>query len=192
MPTILKFYCVLIMVLAVGCASNPKHKSTPDQIENLNALVMGKSFEINANWARPMATRTMNAIGNAGLIPPGSTLNRIDITGTASYLRVLGDSVKAQLPYYGERQMGGVYNLNKIGIQFEGIPEDFSIISDSKSEAQIMDFSITEDGESFRVTALLYPSLSSTITIVSSHRNTIWYSGYLSEYVPEASGEVEK
>ena len=188
-----KYFAVLIMLIAIGCASKSRYSSTPDQIENLRTLVSKKYFEINADWASPMATQSLTSVANAGLIPPGSTVTRINITGTASYLRIMGDSVKAQLPYYGERQMGGgIYNQNKTGIQFEGIPRDFSVLSNPKSNGQTMKFTISENGESFDVTAELFPSLSSTITIASSHRTTIWYNGFLSEFVPETSKEVEK
>ena len=193
MKMFVKSISVFMLILVFGCASSSKFSATAEEKEFLNTLIANRSFEINADWASPMATQSLTSVANAGLIPPGSTVTRINITGTASYLRIMGDSVKAQLPYYGERQMGGgIYNQNKTGIQFEGIPRDFSVLSNPKSNGQTMKFTISENGESFDVTAELFPSLSSTITIASSHRTTIWYNGFLSEFVPEGSKEVEK
>lgn len=172
---------IFILILIVGCASSSTLIATPEEKEFLNNLVSKKSFEINAQWARPMSSIGLNSLANAGLFPPGSTVNRVDISGSSSYLRINGDSVIAHLPYYGEQQLGGIYNPNDAGIQFEGVPKDFALETNTKNEGYTMKFSINNKTETFQVVAQLFPSRSSTFTISSTHRTSIWYDGRIAE-----------
>ncbi len=188
MRLLLSLGCLFSLLLILGCASTPKPEASDEQIQDLAGLIFEQSFEIEANWAIPLATGSLTSIANAGLLPPGSTLNRIDLFGNSSYLRVTKDSVKAQLPYYGERQMGGgTYGNNQYGIQFEGIPKDFEIVPNKKKRGYTMRFTISTQTETFQVAALLFPDQSSTININSTHRTPIGYRGRVSEYNVKSS-----
>ncbi|MGW9686316.1 DUF4251 domain-containing protein [Flagellimonas sp. 2504JD1-5] len=151
-------------------------------MEALNTLVADKSFVIDVIAARPLATGSVSRVANSGLLPPGSNVSRIDLTGMSSYLRVVGDSVAADLPYYGERQMSAPYNSNNTGIRFEGIPRDFEIIPNDKTSGYTVKFRISDGPEAFDVAAQLLPDKSSTININSTHRTAIWYNGTVSKY----------
>lgn len=175
----------LLILFAMACASGPKTQASPAELAAFEKLISDKSFQIDANWAQPMASQGLNSIANAGLLPPGSTASRIDIMGSNGYLRVVGDSVMADLPYFGERQMGGAYNPQKGGIQFKGIPKEFTIEPNKKGEGKTLRFNITHDQEAYQVIAQIYPSNFSTFTIASTHRTTIWYQGNVSAYVQE-------
>ncbi|RUA17481.1 MAG: hypothetical protein DSY83_03950 [Flavobacteriia bacterium] len=175
----------LLMLLAMACASGPRSQATPAELAAFEKLISDKSFQIDASWAQPMASQGLNSIANAGLLPRGSTASRIDIGGSGGYLRVVGDSVMADLPYFGERQMGGAYNPQKGGIQFNGIPKEFTLEPNKKGDGKTVRFNITHDQEAYRVIAQIYPSNFSSITIASTHRTTIWYQGTVSEYDPE-------
>lgn len=184
MRLISSFGCLFAMLLVLGCASNPKPEASAEQMEALAGLVFEQSFEIAANWAEPLATGSLTTIANSGLLPPGSTINRIDLFGNSSYIRVTKDSVKAQLPYYGERQIGSgsFYGARQTGIQFEGVPKDFEIVPNKRKSGYTMRFTISTDIETFQVAALLFPDKSSTININSTHRTPIGYRGRVSEY----------
>lgn len=170
----------ILMLFIMACASSPK--ATPAELEAFERLISDKSFQINATWAQPMASQGLNSIANAGLLPPGSSAGRIDITGSGGYLRIVGDSVMADLPYFGERQMGGGYNQQKGGIEFNGVPEDFTIEPTKKGDGKTLRFNIDQNQEGYRVIAQIYPSNHTTITIASTHRTTIWYQGTVSKY----------
>ena len=90
-----------------------------------------------------------------------------------------GDKVTADLPYYGERQMGGGYNSNA-GIKFEGVPEDLEISKDEDKQRHQIDFTISEEGETYGVRVTLFPSLNGTIHVSSSQRLSIRFEGKLS------------
>ncbi|WP_136468651.1 DUF4251 domain-containing protein [Flagellimonas onchidii] len=171
-----------LALLLFACGANRQPLATQDQIEDLNALVSEGSYRINVNTARPLATGSINRIANSGLLPRGSNVGRINLVDTASYLRVFNDSVAADLPYYGERQMGAPYNQDRAGILFKGVPQKFEVIPNAKTSGYIVNFIINNATESFNVTVRLLPDLSSAINVNSSHRTAIWYNGLVSKY----------
>jgi hypothetical protein len=168
----------------VSCGSQ-KETASAEEMAKLEELVNSKSFRLNARWANPMATQGINAVAASGLLPPGSTPNRIDIIGTASYLEVKNDSGFAILPYFGERQFGSTYNPQDVGIQFKGVPKDFEIEYNEKKQRYEMEFDIiNEQGEGFNINATLFPNLNTIFYINSNERRTIGYSGTMNK-IPE-------
>ncbi|GLU44724.1 DUF4251 domain-containing protein [Allomuricauda sp. NBRC 101325] len=168
-----------------ACASTSNTSATPEELAAFEKMVANQQFEINATWAQPMATQSLNSIANAGLLPPGSTANRIDITGTGGYLRMWDGKVKADLPFFGERRMGGTYSSDKVGIKFDGEPTDLTFEPAKKGSGYTVKFNITEGAESYQVVANIYPNQSARLMVASSQRTNIWYQGNLSEYTPE-------
>ena len=184
MKTTSKLFFVLALTIAItSCNSSKKVINAENEINALHELVKTKALTITAQWANPMATQSMNAIANAGLLPPGSATNRIDLMGTNSFLEIKGDSVEAHLPYYGERQIAGTYNANDVGIKFKGLPRDFEIEFNEKRKAYEMAFSINDDDEAYDINAVIFPNNKVTLYINSSQRLTINYQGVLKESV---------
>lgn len=172
-------YCVFICLslLLFGCASSKK--ATKAEIDNLTSLIESKSFEIESEWAEPQVTYAMTQIANAGLLPVGSNSGNINLIGNSNFFRIKGDSVSAYLPYFGERQSGGSYGGNSIGIEFEGIPKNLNI-SEAKENSYKISFSINDKNtttENYNVVVRVYPSLLSTIYINSSQKHSITYRG---------------
>ncbi|WP_157983135.1 DUF4251 domain-containing protein [Psychroflexus aestuariivivens] len=145
-------------------------------MQKLTNLVESKSFEIESNWARPSSTTSMNYIAQSGLLGNGSSVSRIDLIGNANYLKFEGDSVSADLPYYGERQSGGGYNSDQ-SITFEGEPKDLVIEKNEKKNFYNIEFSISNGTESFQVSIKIFPNLKTDIFVNSSHRLGINYGG---------------
>ncbi|UII75796.1 DUF4251 domain-containing protein [Flagellimonas sp. HMM57] len=175
-----KYRFFLLSFMLVGCAS--QQKNTVEEIEKLDKLIAKKSFEIRPRWARPLVSNSLNSIANAGLLPLGSTANQIDLMGTSSHFRILGDSVMAKLPYFGERQMGAAYNSTNGGIQFSGIPKNLKIKKQDSGKGYKIDFQINNNTETYNVSVNLHPNLQSRINVNSSHRNMISYSGQAYAY----------
>jgi len=184
MKAILKIGTFILMLTIIACSST-KSTATPEEMAAMEKIISTKQFEIKTNWAQPMASQSLNNIAAAGMLPPGSTASRIDISSTGGYLRMMGDSVKADLPYFGERQMGGGYNQGNTGIKFDGIPEDLSIEPNKKGDGKIIQFNINNKTEAFQVIAQVYPAGMARLTVSSSQRDNIWYQGDLSEYKEE-------
>ena len=133
----------------------------------------------------PLTTNSLNQISNAGLLPPGSVANRINLIGNANYLRIKGDSISAFLPYFGERQLAGGYNNNNVGIQFNGIPKEYSVTKDEKKQQHNIRFNINNNTENFQVYITVFPNMTATMNINSSHRFAISYSGFVSSIEKE-------
>ena len=184
MKAIIKIGTYFLLLISIACASS-KSKANPEEIAALEHMISNKHFEIQAKWAQPMASQSLNSIANAGLLPPGSNASRIDISGTGGYFRMVGDSVMADLPFFGERRMGGAYNQNKTGIIFKGIPKELSFSPNKKGDGQTMRFSISEKSEGYQVIAQLYPNGTARLTVSSTQRTIMWYQGILSEYKNE-------
>ena len=82
MRTILKLGLLASIALFLACSASSKTTATPEEIAAMEKMISNKQFEIQAQWAQPMATQSLNSIANSGLLPPGSTASQIDISGT--------------------------------------------------------------------------------------------------------------
>lgn len=167
---------ILILGLLFSCASSSQLSTQIGQKEKLSRLIESKNFQIEATWALPMNTVSLQNVFNA-LAPIGSTAGRINLMGFSSFLKMEGDTISANLPYYGERQMGGVYNNRDSGINFETVPDDLKIeYNDAKSRYEIS-FSANHETEDYSVNMIVLPNLNSYINVNSSQRNSIRYEG---------------
>lgn len=177
MRTLFKIFCVFLLMFVAGCGSSSISKTSPEQLAELEELVEDKKIVFEAEWAMPLASNSLNQIGNAGLLPPGSTANQINLIGNNNYLKIDGDSVSAYLPYYGERQMGGVYNQSNAGIKFEGVPTDFEIAKNDKKNTYSIKFDVNDKSEAFQVNMTLFPNRTASVNINSNERFSIRYQG---------------
>ncbi|WP_299010206.1 DUF4251 domain-containing protein [uncultured Tenacibaculum sp.] len=172
------FFISIVFVL-LSCASSKN--VTQAEIDNLKALIESKTFEIESEWAEPQATFAMTQIANAGMLPSGSSAGNINLIGNANFFKMKNDTVAAYLPYFGERQAGGSYGGTDIGIEFEGVPKDL-VVSEDKENSYKISFKIKDKNtttESYNVIVRVYPSLSSTIYVNSTQKNSIRYRGKL-------------
>ena len=171
-------FCILLTLLH-SCGST-KNSLDTKATENFTNLIKDRSFEFTADWANPMATQGLNAISNAGLLPPGSNAGSIQINGTANLLKVKGDSVMANLPYYGERRFGGGYGSNT-GIEFEGIPKNYTEDYDTDKQQYNISFLMDKKMENYNVNIFVFPNKTATVTVTSNQRNTIRYQGHVAK-----------
>ncbi|PIB25755.1 DUF4251 domain-containing protein [Maribacter sp. 4G9] len=174
------FLWIITLLLLIGCKSTSKVAYTPEGIASFRDLIDKKSFKFIAETANPTMTNGMNALANAGLWPPGSTVSNIMLQGNNDYLEVHGDSISADLPYFGERQMGGGYDSNT-GISFKGIPSHYKEEYDASKNEMRITFTITENLESYRVTLSAFPNKRATVIINSAQRFPIRYLGEITE-----------
>ena len=164
-------WSLVISFVLLGCSSS---KQVEVANPELDAMMAQQRIEFNATSMRPVATNAMSQVVQSGLVPPGSTLGRIDLLGSSNFLQIAGDSVSANLAYFGERQIGGGYN-STTGIKFNGVPDAIEIVKDARKNNYAIKFRIREKMENFTVFIQIGPSLSGTIDITSSHRTRIAY-----------------
>ena len=164
---------LVVIPLFVGCTSAQKIYETNSVLDE---MMLQKRFEIQVKFAQPMATRAMNTIASSGLIPPGSSINQMDLNGSGYFLRLKGDSIAANLAYYGERQMGGGYTDTQ-AIVFKGVAAHMEIVKDEVKQKYTIKFTIQDKTENYLVTATAGRTLNGTISVSSSQRSIIRYVG---------------
>lgn len=180
MKTFLQILLILGGLLLWGCGSGIKSIYTPEQIALFRDVINGKSYTFLANTANPTMTNGISAVANSGLWPPGGTFSNILLQGNDNYLIVKGDSISADLPYFGERQMGGGYDSNA-GISFKGIPSRYKEEYDDSKNQMHITFTISEKLETYQVTLSVFPNNKASVVINSSQRFPIRYLGDLKE-----------
>ncbi|WP_424000203.1 DUF4251 domain-containing protein [Maribacter sp. IgM3_T14_3] len=171
MRTILLFIFAYSVLLS--CSSS---KNVISDTHAIHDLVASKQIELIATSANPTVTQSLTAIANSGLIPPGSTISRIDLTGTGNYLNIFGDSVSANLPYYGERQFGGGYGSTP-GIEFNGLPQNYTQAFNSDKQKYAISFQVSDKSDRYTVYIDIYPNKSSVVSVNMANRNAIQYNG---------------
>lgn len=181
------FLWIIALLLLLGCSGTSKVSYTPEGIASFRDLVGKKSFKFIAETANPTMTTGINAVANAGLWPPGSTVSNIMLQGNNDYLEVHGDSISADLPYFGERQMGGGYDSNT-GIRFNDVPSNYKEEYDASKNEMRITFTITENLESYRVTLTAFPNKRTTVIINSAQRFPIRYLGEITEIEQDKEG----
>ncbi|WP_245686445.1 DUF4251 domain-containing protein [Psychroflexus sediminis] len=166
------------VMIFTSCGNSREY--TSDDFKKLDQIIQDHYFEIEAEWARPLVTSALIQLDNVGLFAPGDNASQINISGESSHLRFQGVTVIADLPYFGERQMGGGYN-NSSGIKFEAKPEELEILKEKTKNQYLIKFNITENTENFKILLIVYPNFKSTLNISSSQRNPISYRGHLND-----------
>lgn len=164
-------------LLIFGCGTTQK---IVEPNAELDQMVAERTFRIDAEWVRPLVTNSLSQVVSSGLLPPGNTAGQINIAGDGSYFKMEGDSVTADLPYFGERQMSGGYN-NRTGIAFDGEPQDLKIVKNEEKQTYELDFNIRNESEVYRVKIWLFHQTRATILVNSSQRFSIRYDGRLSK-----------
>ncbi|MBZ9650489.1 DUF4251 domain-containing protein [Psychroflexus montanilacus] len=171
----IQLFFTLLGVVAMFSCEIQREVSSEDKAR-LDKIIEDRYFEIEADVARPLVTNALNQLANAGLYRPGDNAAQINLQGNSNYFRFEGDSVSADLPYYGERQMGGGYNSNS-GIEFEGVPKNLKIEKEADKNEYSIKFDIKEDSENYQVTLTIYSNLKALINVNSSQRFPIRYDG---------------
>ncbi|WP_298497734.1 DUF4251 domain-containing protein [uncultured Algibacter sp.] len=167
--------CVFLVV-CLSCKSS-KSKFTETQINALETLITSRNYTIKSDWAKPQVTNAMQQVLNSGVLQPGNTAGAISLIGNDNYLTVSNDSVTSYLPYYGERQMGTIYGDNG-GIELNGILENYQV-SKGKHQSYLVKFNASSKTERFNVIIQLFPNLKSEMSILSSSRFPISYTGII-------------
>ncbi|WP_350288461.1 DUF4251 domain-containing protein [uncultured Croceitalea sp.] len=168
---------ILTSALFLSCKSSSSVAYSESEISELHKLIEGKKIEIESNWAYPMPSTALNSLSNAGLFPLGNNANQISLMGNANYLKIEGDSIKAQLPYYGERQISSNYGSTNTGISLDGLVEDLTMVFNEKRNRYELRFQASENTETYQVAINIFPNKQAQMNINSTHRDNIAYRG---------------
>lgn len=164
-----------IVLMSLSCKSSTSTINRMDK-ETFNSMVANKQFRIESNHAYPQVTSAMQSVLNSGLMSAGNSAGHISLIGNSNYLHISGDSVTSYLPYFGERQMQVAYGGRDSAIEFDGLMENYKTIK-NKDESYTITFEAKSNSENFNVFIKLHSNLKSDITLNSTSRSSIQYSG---------------
>ncbi|MBR9846395.1 MAG: DUF4251 domain-containing protein [Algicola sp.] len=170
---ILIFFGLLLM----SSCNSSKSKATPEQLNRLSELIYSKNFEITSDMAYPQVSSGMVSLQSSGLIPQGSSVNQINLIGNVNYLRVVGDSIYAELPYFGERQMNAGYNGSDSSIIIENVLQNYTVEKNSNDNSYSIGFNAKTERELLRFNITVFPNLSTSMLVNGPTRTPIRYSG---------------
>lgn len=171
---------VVVLVVLLGCSSTKKTNVNPEELAAFKRFVENGRFEFNATAAFPLQTQAFTSVANSGLLQPGSNSGRIDLTGNPSYIKIMGDSISAYLPYFGERRVSGGYGANT-DIKFDGILSDYEIAYDTIKSMYRITFRLEQNTEVYDVHMAVFPSKNGNLSLNSTQRSTIRYDGVVQE-----------
>ncbi|MEM7186959.1 MAG: DUF4251 domain-containing protein [Bacteroidota bacterium] len=174
-----KYVWILGLVLLVSCKSG-QDAVTQRNSEATKSLVENGDYEIQLAWARPLMTNELAQLGNSNLLPFESRAGRINLIGSASYVKKKGDSLEVYLPYYGTRQMAPkVGGYNDAAIEFKGVPEDYTVEYNERKNRTEVNFKMKEGTEKYNVNMTITGSKRATVRVYSTQRTSISYTGEL-------------
>ncbi len=186
----IKAFILIGCCVLMGCNVSKNTAHTASQMQALEELVDQKKLQIRASWAYPLVTSGITSIANSGLLPPGSNVSTINLTGNNNYFRMYGDSISMYLPFFGERRLAGGYSSMDVAIKYDGKPENIDIKKNEKKQVYEIRFTAKADRDAHNVFIRLMPSLIGNITINSNYKTTISYQGDISKVPSENSNQA--
>jgi len=156
----------ILSIQLINSQSKAEKKATKEanelkEYKHIQTIIDSKSFEFTADWARTQKGR------------------RINLTGNANYLRVVGTKAEADLPYFGVAQ--SVPYSGNAGINFNSDLSKYEVKKADKKKRIIIKANASKGIEKFSLTLTVYPSGNASLYISSSNRNGITYDGKLKE-----------
>lgn len=175
-------YISIVMIISIlfwscGSTYDSAGNSRESQLNELRELLDTKSFKFMAETAHPMQTYAVTQVTNALLRNTGNTSGTIFLTGRGDYLKVMGDTITAELSYFGELRMVSSIDPRDSGINFTGELSNFSIKESKKKKKLNVEFDVKTKIDKYNIIMQLYPSQRANIVVNSSNRTSIRYEG---------------
>lgn len=182
----------MISICILGCSNSKTYTAQENTaFKNLQDLVASKYFEIESHTARPMASTAMMQVANSNILGPGNSATNINLVGNANSLKVMGDTIKGYLPFFGEQFFGANPGGNNNGIEFNDVPEDYQVkLNESKHTVEIS-FKIKDEfrsNERYIINLTLFPNNTSIMNVQSVSRSNIEFLGNLKPVSKDAIG----
>ncbi|PQJ78352.1 DUF4251 domain-containing protein [Polaribacter porphyrae] len=169
-----KVLLFVIIMVTVSCSSS-KNFLSEEQIVELEKIIKSNSIEVNFEWANPLSTSSLIVMNN--LLPPGNTSSNISLLGNPNYLKIDKDSIKINLPYFGEQRIVNNYGSTNTGIKYNGEIVSKKIVFNQKKKAYQLKFSFNNKQEGYNAHLTLFQNKKANININSTHRTMITYYG---------------
>jgi len=179
-------YCIGMLCILCNCKSSKvteEQKYTAD-INYLEMLMEKETYYLDIEVAFPFNTAATQQVANALFLSrTGNSANRVDISGDGHFIEIQTDSVKGDLPFFGERRLNaGNYGGTNSGIAFNGIKKNYQkTINKEKRKIEIK-FKTNQNGEpseSYDVSLEIFPNKSAVVNITPNFKTFMRYTGTL-------------
>jgi archaellum component FlaF (FlaF/FlaG flagellin family) len=177
----LLFFGMLFMLWS--CKTNKVQRNKADDLNILEQLSEQKNYHIGIETVYPFNTAATTQVLNSLLSNTGNNASRINVSGDGNYIEIKGDSIKAYLPFFGERRLNsGSYGSADSGIQINDKLNDYSKEVDSRKRKLVLKFraqQANQGTDKYDVTIEIFPNNKSIVNITPVYRTFIRYSGRL-------------
>ncbi|APY07089.1 hypothetical protein BWZ20_01675 [Winogradskyella sp. J14-2] len=176
----LGFITLFIVLVVLSCKSSKTENERSQDLSALETKIRSKNFKIDITTVLPFNTNATTQVLNNLTRYTGNTADRIFVNGY--FIDFKNDSIIGYLPFYGEQRLSSNRYNSDLGIEFSGMPQEFSLDKHKRKDAYVMQFTINDNRdttETYKVFITFFPSNTADVNIVSSHRNSINYRGQL-------------
>ncbi|WP_010179343.1 DUF4251 domain-containing protein [Aquimarina agarilytica] len=178
MNYLFKLLIISSFIGVVSCKSSEvTNQKKADQFVKLQELIESKSYQIDINAIYPFNTAATTQVLNNILFQTGNSAARIDVRGNGNYIKISDDKVKANLAFFGERQISGNYGRTDGGIQLDDSVQKYTVTKNDKKKTLSIKFNANDGIENFSVTIIASINMRVSIGVNSSHLNRISYDG---------------
>ncbi|PWG04416.1 hypothetical protein DIS07_13510 [Polaribacter aquimarinus] len=178
----MRFFVLGLIVVFMSCKSSNK-LITPKDIENFKRKIEHQNIKVTSNFAQPLGINS-GVMGLENLLPPGSTIGNINLSGSSNFFIIKKDSLEMDLPYYGQQRMSRGYNTSG-SVEFSGKVASVKKEFIEKRNQYIFKYKVNTNTEMYNIVLTLHPNSSSNLVVNSSHRTTISYRGNWEELKKE-------
>ena len=155
-----------LTVFAQDSKKEAKEKKKQEQYETILKLVQSEKYEFIGRKANPQKGR------------------QIDLTTRSNYLRIIGENVAADMPYFGRAYSGG-YSSSDGGINFDGPMENYTVDKNDKKRRLTINFKVSGSDDNYNCTLTISGMESASLSISSNKRQVIGYTGFVRELADE-------
>ncbi len=171
------YYVLIVFAMIAACSSSKDPLVTANTLNKIENLANERQFVVDFNTAYPQNTAATQQVMNSLLIQTGNSAGRIDIAGDGAKLTVDGETSTADLPFFGERRMGGSYGNTNVGIEFdEAIMKDYKVLRQGEKVTVTYGVSNSEN-DYFNVRMDIFSKYNVRALITSTKKTNMQYDG---------------
>lgn len=160
--------CLLFALNAVAQTSKKEQKQIRklEQFEKTKELIASSNYQFIGKFAMPQKGR------------------QIDLSSRSNFMKIIGNNGKAEMPYFGVAYSGG-YSGGGGGITFDSEVEEYKVVENDKKYRITVTFKIKGKGETYDCTLQAGSMENASLSVSSSRRSSIRYTGTLSQIETE-------
>lgn len=153
------FIPLLCMICFASCSSSKSSASSDSYDPNVVAGILNKDYTVTIYEADPMSMRNIQV-------------------GLGYYLRISGNTVDCNLPYYGQvyTPAAAQFGSGSERLFFRKPVEDY-IMTKGKNGMMNVNFKVYVDQDQYKFQLQIYPDGTSTINVNAFNRQPIVYYG---------------